>query len=513
MGLMRQVLGESFGLFRQVKLSRPLGMRVRNASLVRSKAFVNGIWKGAASGEEFAVINPADGEAIGSVPNMNENDALEAVGAAYDSFLQWQETTAKERSHHLRKWFDVLQKNQDELAKIITAESGKPLKEAAGEVAYGNSFIEWFSEEARRIHGEVIDSPIKSKEMIFIRRPIGVTALITPWNFPIAMITRKAGAALAAGCTCVVKPAEDTPLTALALAALAEESGLPAGVFNVVTSGRDNAPLIGKSFCESPLVAGISFTGSTEVGKLLYKMCAKGVKRLSLELGGNAPFIVFKNADIGKAVQGAIASKFRNCGQTCVSANRLFVEEEMYDEFAGKFKEAMKAQLILGNGGDGVSTMGPLINDAQTKKVDGIVQDAVKKGARILLGGKKASSVGDRFFEPTLIADVDPRMLCYNEEIFGPIAVLIKFKNEEEVLRLANHTKRGLAGYFFSNDIAQIWRVAKKLEVGMVGINEGIISSAEAAFGGIKESGLGREGSHYGIEEFTYIKYLCFGNL
>ncbi|XP_071438653.1 succinate-semialdehyde dehydrogenase, mitochondrial [Hetaerina americana] len=513
MGLMRHVVATRSFLFRQAEMSRPLSLGIRNMSLIRNKAFINGAWKSAASGEEFAVINPADGNVIGNVPNMNEADTHEAIVAASNSFQQWQDTTAKERSHYLKKWFDLLEKNKEELSEIITAESGKPLKEAAGEVAYGNSFIEWFAEEARRVHGEVIASPVKSKEMIFIKRPIGVTALITPWNFPIAMITRKAGAALAAGCTCVVKPAEDTPLTALALAALAQDSGIPAGVFNVVTSARENAPQVGKSLCESPLVAGISFTGSTDVGKLLYKMCSKGVKRLSLELGGNAPFIVFKSADVGKAVQGAIASKFRNCGQTCVSANRFFVQDEVFDEFVAKFKEEMKSQLILGMGSDGVSTLGPLINDAQVHKVDNIVQDAVKKGARVLVGGKTASSIGDRFFEPTLIVDVDPRMLCYNEEIFGPIAVLIKFKTEEEALRLANNTKRGLAGYFYSNDIAQIWRVAKKLEVGMAGINEGIISTAEAAFGGIKESGLGREGSHYGMEEYTYIKYLCFGNL
>lgn len=497
----------------RIRNAQPMHLGARSMSLIRNKAYINGSWKNAGSGKVFAVTNPADGSIIESVPDMDATDTKEAIKGAYDAFIHWQDTTAKERSNFLRKWFDLLEKNKAELAEIITLESGKPLKEAAGEVAYGNSFIEWFSEEARRIHGEVIDSPVKSKELIFIRRPIGVTALITPWNFPMAMITRKAGAALAAGCTCLIKPAQDTPLTALAIAALADEAGLPAGVINVITSDKGQAPQIGKLFCESPLIAGISFTGSTAVGKLLYNQCAKGVKRLSLELGGNAPFIVFKSADLDKAVEGAMASKFRNCGQTCVSANRILVQEDVFDKFLTKFMAEMKNKLVIGKGCDSNVTLGPLINDDQIKKVNMIVQDAVNKGAKVILGGKKADSFGQRYFEPTLIIDVNNSMICYNEEIFGPVAVLIKFKTEDEALSIANSTQTGLAGYFYSNDIAQIWRVAKKLEVGMAGINEGIISTAEAAFGGIKESGIGREGSHYGIEEYTYLKYLCFGNL
>ncbi|XP_066997412.2 succinate-semialdehyde dehydrogenase, mitochondrial [Anabrus simplex] len=482
-------------------------------SFVYDKAYVDGKWVAATSGMTFKVLNPYDGKSLGVVPNMGEEDCKAAIEAAHAAFQEWQNTTAKERSMLLRNWYNLLVKNENELAKIITLEAGKPVKESVGEVQYGHSFVEWFSEEARRINGEVLCSPVKSKEMILIKQPIGVTGLITPWNFPMAMITRKAGAALAAGCTCVVKPAEDTPLTALALAALAEEAGFPKGVFNIVTCDRDNAPAIGKMLCESPLVAGISFTGSTEVGKLLYKQCSQGVKRIGLELGGNAPFIVFNTADVDKAVVGAMASKFRNCGQACVSANRFLIQEEVFDKFVAKLTEKMQQELVLGSGITSTSTLGPLINITQTMKVNKIVEDAVQKGAKVLLGGKQAVNVGERFYEPTLLTNVNDSMTCYKEEIFGPVAVCIKFKSEEEAVSIANDTKRGLAGYFYSNDITQIFRVAKKLSVGMVGINEGMISSAEAAFGGVKESGIGREGSHHGIDEYVYIKYLCFGNL
>nr|CAD7407947.1 unnamed protein product [Timema cristinae] len=479
-------------------------------NLIQDKAFVGGVWKSSASGKTFNVINPSSGTILGAVPDMDESDTKAAIEAAHKAFLTWSKTTGKERSSILRNWFNLLVKNENEIARIVSSESGKAFKEAIGEVAYGNSFIEWFSEEARRIHGEVISSPVKNKEMVLIHQPIGVAALITPWNFPLAMITRKAGAALAAGCTCVVKPAEDTPLTALAIANLAAEAGIPPGVFNVITSDRQHAPSVGKQLCEHPLVAGISFTGSTNVGKLLYKQCSKGLKRLGLELGGNAPFVVFKSANIEQAVQGAIASKFRNAGQTCVSANRFLIQEDIFDEFVNKLEDKMKA-IVIGDPFDEKVNIGPLINLTQAKKVKALVDDALAKGAKLRLGGKPALSCGERFFEPTLLVDITSSMDCFSEEIFGPVSTCFKFKSEEEAIAIANNTKSGLAGYFYTNEITQAWRVAKALEVGMVGINEGVISSAEAPFGGIKESGFGREGSHHGIEEFSYVKYLCFG--
>ncbi|KAJ1525015.1 hypothetical protein ONE63_009863 [Megalurothrips usitatus] len=480
-------------------------------SLIRDKAFVNGEWVPSQKGKSFDVVNPTDGSVIGQVPDMDVEDTNVAIQSAYDAFKPWASTTAKERSNLLRKWFNLLEENKEELARLVSIEAGKPYKESLGEVFYGNSFIEWFSEEARRITGEIAASPAKSKEMLFIRQPIGVAALITPWNFPHAMITRKAGAALAAGCTCVIKPAEDTPLTALAIAQLAHDAGIPKGVINVITSNRENAAPVGKLLCESPLVRGLSFTGSTAVGKILYRQCATGIKRVSLELGGNAPFIVFKSANLDQAVVGAMASKFRNCGQTCVSANRFLVEEAIFDEFVERLKNAMKNELKQGTG-ESCNT-GPLINVSQLLRVDNIVQDAVKKGAKVHLGGSPAKDLGERWYQPTLLTNVQPNMLCYNEEIFGPVVSCIKFKSEEEALKIANDTPVGLAGYFFSGDISQCWRVGKALEVGMVGINEGMISCTEAAFGGVKESGIGREGSHHGIEEYTDVKYLCFGNL
>lgn len=486
-------------------------MMQRNMSLLRDKAFVNGEWVTSKKGKSFDVINPTDGSIIGQVPDMDVEDTNVAINSAYNAFKPWASTTAKERSNLLRKWFNLLEENKEELARLVSIEAGKPFKESLGEVFYGNSFIEWFSEEARRINGEIAASPAKSKEMLFIRQPIGVAALITPWNFPHAMITRKAGAALAAGCTCVIKPAEDTPLTALALAQLAHDAGIPKGVLNVITASRDNAAPMGKLLCESPLVRGLSFTGSTGVGKILYQQCASGIKRVSLELGGNAPFIVFKSANLDQAVAGAMASKFRNCGQTCVSANRFLIEESVFDQFVDKLKIAMKTELKQGIG-ESCNT-GPLINVTQLQRVDNIVQDAVKKGAKVHLGGSPAKDLGERWYQPTLLTDIKPDMLCYREEIFGPVVACIKFKSEEEGLQIANDTPVGLAGYFFSGDISQCWRVGKALEVGMVGINEGMISSTEAAFGGIKESGIGREGSHHGIEEYTDVKYMCFGNL
>lgn len=484
----------------------------RTLKLLKNEGYIGGKWAAAKSGKTFEVFNPANGQVIGSVPDMNEEDVEDAILAAKKVFSEWKTTTSKERGILLRKWYNLVQDYSDDLAKIMTVEAGKPLAESLGEVAYGNSFIDWFAEEARRIHGEVVASPVKTKEMILIKQPVGVAALITPWNFPLAMITRKAGAALAAGCTCVIKPAEDTPFTALALAELADKAGIPDGVINVVTASRENAPAVGKLFCESPSVAAISFTGSTEVGKLLYRQSSSGIKRIGLELGGNAPFIVFNSADLDKAVAGAVASKFRNCGQTCVSANRFIIQDDVFDTFVKKLQDKMAA-FKIGNGLEPKTTLGPLINKAQVNKVQRMVDDAVKKGAKVVYGGKRASDFGELFFQPTLLVNVTPDMLCYNEEIFGPIVVCIKFQTEQEAVDIGNSTTRGLAGYFYSNDVAQVWRVAKQMEVGMVGINEGIISSAEAAFGGIKESGIGREGSHYGIEEFIYVKYLCFGNL
>lgn len=421
----------------------------------------------------------------------------------------------------------------------MTSESGKPLIESQAEVNYGNSFIDWFAEEARRIYGEIIPSPNSDRELFIIRQPIGVAALITPWNFPHAMITRKAGAALAAGmiiifivrwnmnklfkliclcfvyvgCTVVIKPAEDTPLTALTLVRLANEAGFPKGVVNIITSSRKNAPEIGEFFCKSHDIAGISFTGSTEVGKLLYQNCAGTIKRLALELGGNAPFIVFESADLDVAVKGAIASKFRNCGQTCVASNRFFIQDSICDKFIEKFIEQLKT-LKMGDGlKDKDVKLGPLINKMQFNKVSSFVEDAINKGGKIVYGGKNRSDLGELFFEPTIITNLTPNMKIYKEEVFGPIISIIPFKTEEEALKKANDTRRGLAGYFFSQNYQQIFRVAKKLEVGMIGINEGIISTAEAAFGGVKESGLGREGSRHGIDDFVNMKYICLGNL
>nr|CAI5860663.1 unnamed protein product [Callosobruchus analis] len=440
----------------------------------------HGSWISANNNKEFEVINPANGQVIATVPDMDVKDTQKAIESAAEAFRTWQYTTAKERSTLLRKWYNLLVENQDSIAKVMTAESGKPLAEALGEVNYGNSFIEWFSEQARNIRGEIISSPVATKKMFVEHNPIGVAALITPWNFPHAMITRKAGAALSAGCTCVIKPAEDTPLTALALMKLAEEAGIPKGVLNVVTS-------------------------STEVGKILYKQCASGIKRLGLELGGNAPFIVYNSANLQKAISGALVSKFRNCGQTCVASNRFLVQDKIYDAFVAKLVEEVN-KLKLGDGSKPGINLGPLINQAQFKKVSELVEDAVSKGAEVKTGGKPAPDLGKLFYKPTVLTNVKDGMLAYTEEVFGPVINIIRFETEEESLQIANNTERGLAGYFFSEDVSQIFRVARKLEVGMIGVNEGLISTAEAPFGGVKESGLGREGSHHGIEEYTYIK-------
>jgi len=480
------------------------------ATLIKDKAYINGAWVG--SDKTYEVRNPANDKVIANVPNQGEQETQQAIDAAYEAFQSWRWTTAKERSNLLRKWFDLCQANADELAKILTAEQGKPLAEAKGEVGYGNSFLEWFSEEARRIDGDVPQSPANSKQMMFIRQPIGVAAIICPWNFPNAMITRKLGAALASGCTAVVRPAEDTPLSALAAVALAEQAGFPKGVINVVTSAQENASVIGKTMCKSPKVAAMSFTGSTRVGKILYEQCAGTVKKLSLELGGNAPFIVFDSADVDLAVSGLMASKFRNAGQTCVSSNRIMVQAGIYDQFLVKLKQVVESSIVLGDGMDQGVNQGPLINKNQFNKVSSLVEEAVSKGAKVVSGGSP-HPMGGLHYQPTILTDTTSEMGLTCEEIFGPVIPIRKFQTEEEALSLANDCRVGLAGYFYSNDISQCFRVGKKLEVGMVGINEGMISAAEGAFGGVKESGIGREGSKYGIDEYTEMKYLCFGNL
>ncbi|XP_057667813.1 glutarate-semialdehyde dehydrogenase [Diorhabda carinulata] len=499
-------------LLKSGKVITKLLIQTRKMHLLHDKTYINGQWISAASNKIFEVLNPADGSIISTVPDMDIEDTQKAIESAANAFETWKNTTPKERSYFLRNWYNLLIKNRDNLAKIITLESGKPLPEALGEVNYGNSFVEWFSEQARNVRGEIIQSSTTTKKILVEHYPIGVAALITPWNFPHAMITRKVSPALAVGCTCVIKPAEDTPLTALALLELAEEAGIPKGVLNIVTSGRKNAPKIGKLLCESSLVAGISFTGSTQVGKILYKQCSAGVKRLGLELGGNAPFIVYNTADVDKAVEGAVTAKFRNCGQACVAANRFLVQEGVYDSFVGKLVDRVK-DLKIGCGFDSGVRIGPLINRAQFEKISNLVGDAVAKGAKVVIGGIPAPKIGELFYEPTVVVDVNKNTMLFSEEIFGPVIGIVKFKTEEESLDIANGTDRGLAAYFYSEDIKQIFRVNRNLEAGMIGVNEGLISTVEAPFGGIKESGIGREGSHRGVEEYTYIKYTCIGNL
>ncbi|SFH74422.1 succinate-semialdehyde dehydrogenase / glutarate-semialdehyde dehydrogenase [Collimonas sp. OK307] len=483
-------------------------MQLKDPSLFRQQAYINGEWCNADKGGSHAVTNPATGETIGSVPLMGAAETKRAISAANDAWRQWRKKTAKERSIILRKWNDLMLANLDDLALIMTVEQGKPLAEAKGEIAYAASFIEWFAEEGKRAGGDTIPSPSPSSRIVVVKEPIGVCAAITPWNFPAAMITRKAGPALAAGCTMVLKPAESTPFSALALAVLAERAGIPAGVFSVVTG---SAREIGAEMTSNPIVRKLTFTGSTGVGKLLMEQCAATIKKLSLELGGNAPFIVFDDADLDAAVEGAMASKYRNAGQTCVCANRLYVQDGIYDAFAEKLVAAV-ARLKVGNGQQEGVTQGPLIDQKAVAKVEEHIADAVAKGARILAGGKR-HALGQSFFEPTVLADVTSDMIVAREETFGPMAPLFRFKTDEEVLALANDTEFGLASYFYSRDIGRIWRVAEGLESGMVGINTGLISNEVAPFGGVKQSGLGREGSKYGIEDYQVIKYLCMGGI
>jgi succinate-semialdehyde dehydrogenase/glutarate-semialdehyde dehydrogenase len=483
-------------------------MQLSDSALFRQQVYVDGVWSDARSGRTIAVTNPATNDLLGHVPSLTAAEARQAIEAAQSAFPAWAARTAKERAKILRNWFDLMMSHQEDLARILTAEQGKPLAEARTEIAYAASFIEWFAEEGKRIYGDTIPPHGADKRIIVLKQPIGVCAAVTPWNFPAAMITRKCGPALAAGCTMVLKPASATPFSALALAELAHRAGVPAGVFSVVTG---SASEIGGELTGNPLVRKVSFTGSTEIGKVLMRQAAETVKKCSMELGGNAPFIVFDDADLEMAVKGAIASKFRNAGQTCVCANRIFVQDGVYDAFAGKLADAVKAMKV-GNGVEDGVAIGPLIDQAAVEKVEEHIADATEKGAKVMLGGAR-HALGGSFFEPTVLTGVTAAMKIMREETFGPVAPLFRFKDEAEVIRLANDTEFGLASYFYSRDVGRIFRVAEALEYGIVGINEGIISTEVAPFGGVKESGLGREGSKYGIEDYLEIKYLCLGGI
>ena len=484
-------------------------IQLQDPTLVKTQAFIDGQWCDAETGATHAVINPATGEVLTQVPDMGAAETVLAIAAADRALAAWRGKTAKDRATLLRKWHDLIMANQEDLARLMTLEQGKPLAESRGEVAYGASFIEWFAEEGKRIAGEVIPAPTTDKRLVVIQQGVGVTAAITPWNFPIAMITRKVAPALAAGCTSVVKPAEATPLCALAIAELALRAGIPAGVLNVVTTARPT--VVGEVLTSSPIVRKLSFTGSTAVGKRLMAQCAPTVKRLSLELGGNAPFIVFNDADLDAAVKGALASKYRNAGQTCVCANRLLVQDEVYEAFTAKLVAAVAA-LQVGHGMTEGTQIGPLINEAAVNKVEHLVADAIRKGAQVAWGGTR-HTLGGNFYTPTVLTEATPDMALAQEEIFGPVAPIFRFKTDEQAIALANDTRAGLAAYFYSRDIGRVWRVAEQLEYGMVGINEGLISNEMAPFGGVKESGIGREGSHHGIDEYLQIKYLCMGGI
>jgi succinate-semialdehyde dehydrogenase / glutarate-semialdehyde dehydrogenase len=484
----------------------PLSL-LQDPALLRTNALIDGHW--IAGSARFAVNDPATGRKLADVPNLGAKETQQAIAAANAAWPAWRTMTAKQRHAILMKWFALLNQHADDLARIMTAEQGKPLPEARGEVIYGASFIEWFAEEGRRVYGETIPTTDPNKRTLIIKQPVGVCAAITPWNFPIAMITRKVAPALAAGCPVVIKPAEATPLSALACAELAQRAGMPAGVLNVITADSRQSIEVGKALCESDTVRHLSFTGSTEVGRILMQQCAPTIKKLSLELGGNAPFIVFDDADIDSAVDGAMISKYRNAGQTCVCANRLYVQDGVYERFVAKLAEKSKT-IKVGNGFEPGVSQGPLIDDQGMAKVEAHVADALAKGAKVLSGGKR---IGERFYQPTVLADATSEMLCAREETFGPVAPVFRFKTEEEAIRLANATEFGLASYFYSRDVGRIFRVAEALEYGMVGINTGLISVAEVPFGGVKQSGLGREGSHHGIDDYVEIKYLCLGDL
>jgi succinate-semialdehyde dehydrogenase/glutarate-semialdehyde dehydrogenase len=483
-------------------------LKLKDHTLLKQQCYLNGHWLDADNGSVIDVTNPADGAILGTIPRMGANETRRAIEAANGALPAWRAKTAKERSSILRRWFELMMANQEDLAIIMTAEQGKPLAESKGEIAYAASFIEWFAEEGKRIYGDTIPGHTADKRIVVIKEPIGVCAAITPWNFPAAMITRKAGPALAAGCTMVVKPATATPFSALALADLGERAGIPAGVFSIVTG---SAAAIGGEMTANPIVRKLTFTGSTEIGKQLMVQCAATVKKVSMELGGNAPFIVFDDADLDAAVEGAIASKYRNTGQTCVCTNRLLVQDGVYDRFTEKLIAAV-IKMKVGDGLTGEFQQGPLIDMAAVEKVEEHISDALDKGAKIALGGKR-HALGGSFFEPTIITDVTPEMLVAREETFGPLAPIFRFSTDAEAIKMANDTEFGLASYFYTRDINRVWKVAEALEYGMVGINTGLVSTEVAPFGGMKESGIGREGSKYGIEEFMEVKYLCMGGI
>jgi len=483
-------------------------MQLNDPRLFNQQAYINGAWVDAHNNDVIQVTNPADNTLVGTIPNMGQIETSQAIDAANVALPEWRSKTASERSEIMRRWFNLIIEHQQDLAVIMTTEQGKPLAEAQGEIAYGASFIEWFAEEAKRIYGDVIPTPQAGRRIVVIKQPIGVVAAITPWNFPNAMITRKCAPALAVGCPVIIKPATLTPYSALALVKLAERAGFPKGVINVLTG---NPKAIGAELTSNPIVRKLSFTGSTEVGKLLMRQCASTVKKVSLELGGNAPFIVFDDADINAAVEGAVASKYRNTGQTCVCTNRFLVQDSVYDEFAAKLAQAV-AKLKVGDGSKSEVQQGPLIDIAAVEKVEDHINNAVIKGAKVVQGGQR-HTLGGTFFEPTVLTEVTANMKIAQEETFGPVAPLFRFKTEQEAISLANDTPFGLASYFYTRNLGRAWRIAEALEYGIVGINEGIISSVVAPFGGIKESGLGREGSKYGVDEFLEIKYVCMGGL
>ena len=483
-------------------------VNLSNASLFRERCYIDGAWVDAQDGAVIEVNNPATGSVLGTVPGLATEDTRRAIAAADAAWPEWRAMTGKERAVIMRRWFELMMENQEDLAVLMTTEQGKPLAESRGEIAYAASFIEWFAEEGKRVYGDTMLHPLRGKRIVVLKQPIGVVAAITPWNFPAAMITRKCAPALAAGCTVVSKPASQTPYTALALAELAERAGMPKGVFNVITGP---SAVIGAELTSNPTVRKLGFTGSTEVGKALMVQCAGTVKKVSLELGGNAPFIVFDDADLDAAVAGAMASKYRNAGQTCVCANRVLVQDAVYDAFAEKMADAV-GKLKVGNGLEDGVQQGPLIDMRAVEKVEFHIADATQKGAQVVAGGSR-HALGGTFFEPTLLTQMTPEMAVANEETFGPVAPLFRFHDEEEAIRMANDTEFGLAAYFYSRDIGCIWRVSEALEYGIVGVNEGIISNEVAPFGGMKESGIGREGSRYGMDEFLEIKYLCMGGI
>ncbi len=491
-----------------VAQDRKAAPALKDSRLFRDRAYVDGAWVEADGRGRIDIHNPADASLVGSVPDMGAAETKRAIDAANAALPAWRALAAKQRSVILRKWYDLIMANVDDLALLLTTEQGKPLAEAKGEIVYGAAFVEWFAEEAKRVYGDMIPSPTPDRRLIVLKQPIGVCAAITPWNFPNAMITRKVAPGLAAGCTFVLKPAEQTPLSALALAELAERAGIPKGVLNIVTG---DPVAIGKELCASPIVRKVTFTGSTEVGRILMRQSADTIKKLSLELGGNAPFIVFDDADLDAAAEGALASKYRNAGQTCVCANRIYVQDKVYDAFAAKLGEKIKA-LKVGRGTEAGVNIGPLIDRQGIAKVEEHVADAVAKGAKVVMGGKR-HSLGGYFFEPTLLTGMQPNMKVVREETFGPVAPLFRFKDDAEALALANDTEFGLCAYFYSRDVGRIFRAAEGLEAGIVGVNVGIISNEVAPFGGVKQSGLGREGSKYGIEEFLEIKYVCLGGI